>query len=636
MTSAPQTVSVADIQAALPAYEIDREIGRGGCGVVLAGTHRKLGRRVAIKQIPPHFAGDVSVRRRFAAEARLMSAIDHPHVMPIYDYVEDGSLCALVGEFLSGGTVGERFARSGLDPASSIAVAVSCAAGLGAAHAVGVLHRDVKPANLIFAASGAVKLTDFGIAKIIGGGETLVTRAGDVLGTPAYIAPEQARGQELSPATDVYALATMVYELLSGTMPFPPADGMSLLFMHAFEEPTPLTEVAASVPGRVAEVVMTGLATDPADRFATAEEFGVALAGAAAGVWGGEWLSGSGVPLIGAETIMSAATGRLSSSVSVARGRERASAVGAAAAEATVRSRQVPSGGQAAAAPPATVVVRPIGARPDDGVGAADVRRDDVVAAREVVRFSSPRVPTIVAAALAAAAITAALVGVGAPSHGGDLPAGAATVAGVDPTSSAVSANLRDAVPVAVRAPGVDSVDLSTEVLGVRVAGHRAAVVAGGAPVEMAPPLPAWVFPQPMTARLALAAQSRPVGSTSFEFHTGWRSWLTATAAATLLVTLFALAYVESSIRTLRRGYGRVSAVIGLVASAIAADIAVCGWAWVLLGHEPTVPTLVVSAIIAAGAGGAAAVAAGRVGAIARIHRRRRRQRARRRVESGW
>ncbi|MFI9403483.1 protein kinase [Nocardia sp. NPDC052316] len=298
------------LRAALPAYDIGAELGRGGCGVVLAGTHRRLGRPVAIKQIPPQFAHDAQVRRRFVAEARVLAAIDHPHVVRVFDYLEHDELCLLVMEYLPGGTVGERFATDGYDSATAVAIALSCAAGLAAAHRHRVLHRDVKPANLMFAAGGAIKLTDFGIAKIVGGDETWVTKAGDIIGTPSYIAPEQARGQQLSPATDVYALATMLYQLLSGVLPFPPGDGpLAMLFAHAFDEPIPLSAVAPGVPEPIAAVVMRGLATDPVDRFDTAESFGIALAQPAAYCWGADWLTPVGIPVIGADTIVAAATG---------------------------------------------------------------------------------------------------------------------------------------------------------------------------------------------------------------------------------------------------------------------------------------------------------------------------------------
>jgi hypothetical protein len=189
-----------------------------------------------------------------------------------------------------------------------VALSLACASGLSAAHRRGILHRDVKPENMLFAASGVLKVTDFGIAKVIGGADTVMTRAGDVLGTPAYIAPEQVLGQELSPATDVYGLATMLYQLLAGVFPFS-HDGpaVALLFKHAHEAPKPLRDVAPHVPEAVAAVVMRGLATDPAQRFQTAEAFGGALAQAGTKAWHAGWLWAEQVPILDAEAIVNAA-----------------------------------------------------------------------------------------------------------------------------------------------------------------------------------------------------------------------------------------------------------------------------------------------------------------------------------------
>jgi serine/threonine-protein kinase len=187
-----------------------------------------------------------------------------------------------------------------------VALTLACTAGIHAAHRVGVLHRDIKPENIMFAGSGALKVTDFGLAKVVGGSLTLATRAGDVLGTPAYIAPEQARGDQVTPATDVYALATMLYEMLSGTLPFrDDGNAMGLLFKHAFEAPIPLADVAPSVPAGLAAVVMKGLATDAADRYDSAESFGLAVAGAATEAWGPGWLAAESVPVMGASAMVS-------------------------------------------------------------------------------------------------------------------------------------------------------------------------------------------------------------------------------------------------------------------------------------------------------------------------------------------
>ena len=289
--------------AALPAYEIGEELGQGGMGVVVSGQHRQLGRRVAIKQLPEAFAADPGVRRRFTAEAQVLASLDHPHVVPVYDFVEREGICLLVMELLPGGTLRSRVAAGGCTAPYAVAVSLACLSGLSAAHRRGILHRDVKPENMLFAASGVLKVTDFGIAKVIGGPGTVLTRVGDVVGTPAYIAPEQVRGGKLSPATDVYALATMLYELLAGVLPFSietEGEDLALLFKHAYEKPVPLRDVAPGVPDPVAAVVMRGLATEPADRFETAEAFGAALAEAATQAWGPGWLAAEQVPIMDA------------------------------------------------------------------------------------------------------------------------------------------------------------------------------------------------------------------------------------------------------------------------------------------------------------------------------------------------
>lgn len=589
------------IRAALPGLDIGGQIGRGGCGVVMAGTHRRLNRPVAIKRIPPQFAEDPVVRRRFAAEARLMAAIDHPHVVPVYDYVEDGDLCLLVMEYLSGGTVADRFTRDGFDAATAIAVTLACAAGLDAAHRRGVLHRDIKPANLLFSPSGAVKLSDFGIAKIVGGNDTLVTRAGEIVGTPSYIAPEQARGQELSPATDVYALATMLYQLLSGVLPFPPGDdGMAVLFMHAFEAPKPLTDVAPAVPGAIAEVVMRGLATDPAERFDSAESFGVALAEPAANAWGSDWLTPVGVPVMGADTIVAAATGAT-----------RPAVTGSLPLEAT---RPVTR-------------VRPAERLPRPRVELADVGRDDVVPIQQAVNFASPRTPALVAAALALLAVVIGVVGLSAPPRGGQLPPGVVTVAGVDPTTGAeVHADLSRPIPVTVTGVAGDRVALGLDVLGAPAGRREAPIVAGGpAPTALVPaPVNPFLLAGRTTAVLTVWDGQTPTAAYRFGLRTTQSGARTAVAVGTVVLALFTAAYLESYLRGLRRGQRRISGGIGVPLCAAGFAVAVVGAAWVLGGREPTVATLVASAAVGTAAGVAATIAAIRVGRTHRFRRSRR------------
>ncbi|HZR12248.1 MAG TPA: kelch repeat-containing protein [Acidimicrobiia bacterium] len=300
------------VLAALPAYEITSELGRGAYGVVLAGRHRQLGRLVAIKQLPRAFGADPAVRARFIAEARVLATLDHPHIVAIYDFVDYDGLCLLVMERLTGGTVWSRFHAGGFTPDVSCAILLAVCAGLHHAHQHGVLHRDIKPENLMFSGEGTLKVTDLGIAKVVGGSSTLATRAGEVLGTPAYIAPEQARGADLTPATDVYQAGTLLYELLAGRLPFPAdSDPATILYRHVHEVPPPLLEAAHHVPAELAAVTDRAISTLPADRYQSAEELGVAIASCAARTWGRGWLARTNVPVSASGPVLAAALGEI-------------------------------------------------------------------------------------------------------------------------------------------------------------------------------------------------------------------------------------------------------------------------------------------------------------------------------------
>ncbi len=302
----------AALEAALPAYTVGAVLGRGAHGVVVAGRHRSLGRAVAIKQLAPHLVGDEAARARFAAEARLLAALDHPHIVPVYDYVADGPLCLLVMEQMLGGSVADRQRAGPFDADLACATVLAACAGLQHAHDHGIVHRDVKPMNLLYTAGSAVKIADFGIAKVVGGSDASVTADGAVLGTPAYLAPEQARGEAIGPPVDVYAAGVVLFELLSDGLPFPAdVNTTAAIYRRAHEPARPLSTVAPSVPAEIAAVVDRALASALDDRFATVEEFGIALAGAGSRVWGTEWLQRSGMPAIVSAPLLRAGSGQV-------------------------------------------------------------------------------------------------------------------------------------------------------------------------------------------------------------------------------------------------------------------------------------------------------------------------------------
>src|SRR4051794_37949254 len=285
----------AELVAALPQYDIGAEIGEGGMGVVFAGVHRTLGRSVAIKQLPWDILNHATSSELFDREARVLASLDHPHIVPVYDYVRTGREHLLVMERLDGGTVHSRFHGDGVSGEQACAIGLAMLAGLHAAHLAGVLHLDVKPRNLLFNLQGVVKVADFGIARVISEGATLVTHGGEILGTPAYIAPEQAMGNALSPAADVYAAGTVLYELLSGRVQFDnPGAAISMMRQDMFTDPRPI----AGVPMPIAGVVMRSLARELDARYREAESFAADLAAAATAVHGAGWLERAGVPVL--------------------------------------------------------------------------------------------------------------------------------------------------------------------------------------------------------------------------------------------------------------------------------------------------------------------------------------------------
>ncbi len=252
-------------------------------GVVHLARHHRLDRLVAVKELQGVLAADPATRERFAVEARALALLDHPHVVPVFDYVERDGHCVLIMEQLPGGTVWDRFTEHGVTLSQATAITLATCSALAHAHAQGILHRDIKPENLMFATDGALKVTDFGIARMVNGPSTKATMDGSVLGTPAYMAPEQAAGRPIGPAADVYATATMFYELTSGVLPFAPTDSVvEMLAARIGTDPVELTEVADRVPPAIAAVTMRGLARQIDQRTASPEQFGTELAAAAA------------------------------------------------------------------------------------------------------------------------------------------------------------------------------------------------------------------------------------------------------------------------------------------------------------------------------------------------------------------
>jgi serine/threonine-protein kinase len=265
-------------------YLIESEVGRGGMAVVYRATDVRLHRTVAIKVLPPDVAFNADVRTRFIREAQTAAPLNHPNIVPIYavDEKDGGSLVYFVMAFVDGESLGVRLSREGAWPIDrTVRVLRDVADALAYAHARGVVHRDIKPDNiLIDRASGRPMVTDFGIARAAAG-ESRLTVTGVAVGTPAYMSPEQALGErEVDGRSDLYSLAVVGYHMLAGDTPFKAANTPAMLVKHVSERPRPIRERRPEVPKYLAVAIDRALAKKPEDRFADAAEFRDALDGA--------------------------------------------------------------------------------------------------------------------------------------------------------------------------------------------------------------------------------------------------------------------------------------------------------------------------------------------------------------------
>jgi serine/threonine protein kinase len=266
-------------------YRIVEPLDEGGMGKVFAAEHVRLHRRVAVKFLARHLAGDHNALARFQREAEIISQLHHPHIVHILDFdaTPEGEPF-IVMEFLHGESLADRLDRGRILPVDAVVRIVSqMASGLQLAHTTGVVHRDLKPANVFLLSmpddSYFAKLLDFGISKPAAG-SARVTREFDVLGTPDYMAPEQARGRAavVDHRADQFALAVMAYEMISGRLPFQGDTVASVLQAVVNDDPPPLTEVAPLVRPAMTPVVVRALSKDPLDRYPTIAEFASALA----------------------------------------------------------------------------------------------------------------------------------------------------------------------------------------------------------------------------------------------------------------------------------------------------------------------------------------------------------------------
>ena len=260
-------------------YRLDERIATGGMGEVWRATDTALDRQVAVKLLKHEYADDPTFRARFESEARHAAALHHSGIAQIYDFGAQAARPFLVMEYVQGQPLHELL-RGGepMDAAAAGDLLAQAGDAVGAAHAAGIVHRDVKPANLIVTPDRRVKITDFGIARAAE--SVALTQTGQVIGTPQYLSPEQAQGQPATPASDVYALGVVGYEMLTGRRPFVAETPIATALAHLRD---PVPDLPDSVPGPLAGVVRQALAKDPAERFADGTAFAAAVRQAAQG-----------------------------------------------------------------------------------------------------------------------------------------------------------------------------------------------------------------------------------------------------------------------------------------------------------------------------------------------------------------
>ncbi|MEO6446354.1 MAG: serine/threonine-protein kinase [Gemmatimonadaceae bacterium] len=261
-------------------YELDREIGRGGMGIVYLARDRRLKRQVAVKLLPPELAFRGEIRTRFLREAETAAQLSHPNIVPIYAVDEREGLVFFVMAYVEGDNLAVQLHKRGALPFDEVRrVLLETARALAFAHERGVVHRDIKPDNiLINSEDGRVMVTDFGIARAISDSDARLTATGIAIGTPAYMSPEQSMGErEVDGRSDLYALGIVGYQMITGELPFNATSTPALLVKHLSEMPTPVSHRVPSVPPDLGRAVMMMLEKEPDDRFPSAAALVAAL-----------------------------------------------------------------------------------------------------------------------------------------------------------------------------------------------------------------------------------------------------------------------------------------------------------------------------------------------------------------------
>ena len=262
-----------DLRVLNDRYEIHRRLARGGMAQVYLARDRSLDRPVAVKELVPEFATDPSFVERFRREAQAAANLSHPNLVGVYDWGAQDGTYFIVMEYVDGPSLSRVLRADGpFHPRRAAEIAAEVAAGLGFAHSRGVVHRDVKPGNVLLTRSGQAKVTDFGIARALSSSDEDLTQAGSVMGTATYFSPEQAQGLSVDPRSDLYSLGVVLYELVTGRPPFTGETPLAIAYKHVQDQPAPPSTLMTGLPEALEAIIMKLLAKRPDDRYASAED----------------------------------------------------------------------------------------------------------------------------------------------------------------------------------------------------------------------------------------------------------------------------------------------------------------------------------------------------------------------------